>query len=39
MKQARANYAGMNALIGYLSDECCADSACPPASVRTMTAA
>jgi len=35
----RANYAGMNALIGYLSDECCADSACPPASVRTMTAA
>lgn len=24
----RANYASMNALIGYLVDECCADSAC-----------
>jgi DNA-binding transcriptional ArsR family regulator len=23
----RANYASMNGLIGYLSDECCADSA------------
>ena len=35
----RANYAGMNALIGYLSDECCAGSACPPASVRRMIVA
>lgn len=26
----RANYAGMNALIGYLADECCADAACAP---------
>ena len=24
----RANYPGMNALIGYLSDECCADASC-----------
>ena len=30
----RANYPGMEALIGYLADECCADAACPPASVR-----
>ncbi|HTV69272.1 MAG TPA: metalloregulator ArsR/SmtB family transcription factor [Rhizobiaceae bacterium] len=27
----RANYPAMNGLIGYLSDECCADSTCPPA--------
>jgi len=27
----RANYPGMQALIGYLVDECCADSACRPA--------
>ena len=27
----RANYPGMNALIGYLADECCADGTCPPA--------
>jgi hypothetical protein len=27
----RANYTGMNDLIGYLADECCADtSACAP---------
>lgn len=26
----RANYAGMQALIGYLADECCADGTCPP---------
>jgi DNA-binding transcriptional ArsR family regulator len=26
----RANYPGMNALIGYLADECCADGTCPP---------
>ncbi|MCX7304073.1 MAG: metalloregulator ArsR/SmtB family transcription factor [Hyphomicrobiales bacterium] len=24
----RANYTGMQALIGYLADECCADGAC-----------
>ncbi|MBK8086219.1 MAG: helix-turn-helix transcriptional regulator [Devosia sp.] len=24
----RANYPAMNALIGYLADECCADAAC-----------
>lgn len=24
----RANYPGMDALIGFLSDECCADSVC-----------
>ena len=24
----RANYKGMNALIGYLADECCAESGC-----------
>jgi ArsR family transcriptional regulator, arsenate/arsenite/antimonite-responsive transcriptional repressor len=24
----RANYPGMNALIGFLSDECCADAGC-----------
>jgi ArsR family transcriptional regulator len=29
----RANYPGMDALIGYLADECCADGTCPPASV------
>ena len=31
----RANYPGMNALIGYLSDECCADAGvevCAPVS-------
>ena len=26
----RANYPGMNALIGYLVDECCADGTCAP---------
>ena len=26
----RANYPGMQALIGYLADECCADGTCPP---------
>ena len=26
----RAHYPGMNALIGYLADECCADGACAP---------
>lgn len=28
----RANYPGMQALIGYLADECCADGNCPPLS-------
>jgi DNA-binding transcriptional ArsR family regulator len=28
----RANYPGMNALIGYLADECCADAKCAPAA-------
>jgi ArsR family transcriptional regulator len=27
----RAHYASMNALIGYLADECCADAGCAPA--------
>ena len=31
----RANYPGMDALIGYLADECCADGTCPPAAVPT----
>jgi DNA-binding transcriptional ArsR family regulator len=26
----RAHYPGMEALIGYLADECCADGTCPP---------
>ena len=26
----RANYPGMQALIGYLADECCADGTCLP---------
>jgi ArsR family transcriptional regulator len=29
----RANYTAMNGLIGYLADECCADSACTPVSI------
>jgi ArsR family transcriptional regulator len=28
----RANYASMNGLIGFLSDECCVDSSCAPGS-------
>jgi DNA-binding transcriptional ArsR family regulator len=28
----RANYPSMNALIGYLADECCADGKCAPAA-------
>ena len=35
----RANYPGMDALIGYLADECCADGTCPPASVRAASKA
>jgi ArsR family transcriptional regulator len=31
----RANYPGMNALIGYLADECCADGRCAPAARET----
>jgi ArsR family transcriptional regulator, arsenate/arsenite/antimonite-responsive transcriptional repressor len=32
----RANYMSMNGLIGYLSDECCADAeGCAPASIET----
>jgi DNA-binding transcriptional ArsR family regulator len=26
----RAHYPSMNALIGYLADECCAEGVCPP---------
>lgn len=29
----RANYKGMTALIGYLSDECCADGRCEDVSI------
>jgi ArsR family transcriptional regulator len=32
----RANYPGMNALIGYLADECCADATCAPAVAKTL---
>jgi DNA-binding transcriptional ArsR family regulator len=35
----RANYPGMQALIGYLADECCADGTCPPVTVKKETAA
>src|SRR5688500_3644292 len=30
----RANYPSMDALIGYLADECCADGTCPPAVAK-----
>jgi ArsR family transcriptional regulator, arsenate/arsenite/antimonite-responsive transcriptional repressor len=30
----RAHYPAMDALIGYLADECCADGTCPPASPK-----
>ena len=30
----RAEYPAMQALIGYLADECCADGSCPPEQVR-----
>jgi ArsR family transcriptional regulator, arsenate/arsenite/antimonite-responsive transcriptional repressor len=34
----RAQYPAMQALIGYLADECCADGTCPPAvTSRRMT--
>lgn len=29
----RANYPGMQALIGFLADECCADGTCPPVAI------
>jgi len=32
----RAHYPGMNALIGYLSDECCADGKCAAAATGTV---
>ena len=35
----RANYPGMNALIGYLADECCADGTCPPVGAAKRAAA
>lgn len=31
----RANYPSMQALIGYLADECCADGTCPPVAGET----
>jgi len=30
----RAQYPAMQSLIGYLSDECCADGSCPPEQPR-----
>lgn len=30
----RAHYPAMDALIGYLADECCADGTCPPVSQK-----
>lgn len=32
----RASYPGMNALIGYLADECCADASCAPAATKAL---
>lgn len=34
----RANYSSMDALIGYLADECCADGTCPPLEKEAATA-
>lgn len=34
----RANYPSMDALIGYLADECCADGTCPPVPAEKATA-
>lgn len=31
----RAHYLAMHSLIGFLSDECCADGACPPEPRRS----
>lgn len=33
----RAQYPAMQALIGYLTDECCADGTCPPERPRRTT--
>ena len=33
----RAEYPSMQALIGYLADECCADGTCPPEPPRRET--
>ena len=35
----RANYPGMNALLGYLADECCADQSCNTAEIEKEAAA
>jgi DNA-binding transcriptional ArsR family regulator len=35
----RAEYPAMQALLGYLADECCADGSCPPEPARWSTAA
>jgi ArsR family transcriptional regulator len=35
----RANYPSMDALIGYLADECCADGTCPPVAAKKTVAA
>ena len=35
----RANYSGMDALIGYLADECCADGTCPPVVAKKVAVA
>jgi DNA-binding transcriptional ArsR family regulator len=32
----RANYPGMQALVGYLVDECCADAKCGPATAEAV---
>src|SRR4051812_43791478 len=34
----RAQYPAMNALIGYLADECCADMACTPTADKKVIA-
>jgi ArsR family transcriptional regulator len=34
----RAHYPAMNGLIGYLADECCADSSCVPANRQRQVA-
>ena len=34
----RANYPSMDALIGYLADECCADGTCPPVVAKETAA-
>ena len=33
----RAHYPTMNALVGFLADECCADPAAPPVAAATQT--